>query len=471
MTIHFQILEQSTISSILSDAKELLKKIGVAIEDPSLLNFLAEHEISIDRTSSRAFFSETAIENACSSVPSKFSLFNRSGEKVADLGEGRTFFVPGSAALDIFDSSKNVARKAVRADLDQLAKLVQNLAVFHVQSTSIVPSDVPRDIADRVRLYHALRWCDKPLVTGTFKEDSLAPMVRMLEAVRGTSAALKEKPLAIFDCCPTAPLTWPKLTSNALMQCARLGVPAEIIPVPLLGATGPVTLHGALVQIAAENLSGIVIHQLTYPGAPLIWGGCPMSFDMKYGTTRAGAPETMLLNAASSEIAKYLGIPSHGYLTLSDAKTPDMQAGFESGQGALMAVLSGLNIVSGAGMLAFINCFSLEKLVFDASICETSLYIRNGIATYKTDFPSLFLEAQNSGGFLKLRHTKEIFRRELFFPKSVVDRSMLPTTTSCIERCVEEVKRLCALAQETSPLPKEVDHELEQILKPEMNHV
>jgi trimethylamine--corrinoid protein Co-methyltransferase len=56
---------------------------------------------------------------------------------------------------------------------------------------------------------------------------------------------------------------------------ARAGVPAEIVSMPLAGATAPVTLVGSVVQHAAECISGITIRQLAQPGSPIVWGGMP----------------------------------------------------------------------------------------------------------------------------------------------------------------------------------------------------
>jgi trimethylamine--corrinoid protein Co-methyltransferase len=114
---------------------------------------------------------------------------------------------------------------------------------------------------------------------------------------------------------------------------------------PLAGATAPVTLAAAVVQHTAENLSGLVIHQLANPGSPIVWGGSPASFDMRSGTTPMGAPETWLIDAAYVQVGKRLNLPTHVYMGMSDAKIIDAQCGFESMGGAMMAALAGANMI------------------------------------------------------------------------------------------------------------------------------
>ena len=101
---------------------------------------------------------------------------------------------------------------------------------------------------------------------------------------------------------------------QTLLECARSGLPAELISMPLFGATSPATLAGALVQHTAENLSGVVIHRLAGSGSPIIYGGSPAVFDMRHGTTAMGAIETAMVVCPYAQIGRSLGLPTHGYL-------------------------------------------------------------------------------------------------------------------------------------------------------------
>src|SRR4029453_541619 len=100
-----------------------------------------------------------------------------------------------------------------------------------------------------------------------------------------------------------------------------------------------------------ENLSGIVLNQCAQPGAPGVFWGAPSIFDIRVGGTPLGRRESSLLSCAGSQIAKFLGLPTHGYLGLSDTKVPDMQAGWETGMSALLGALAGGKMMSGGGLV------------------------------------------------------------------------------------------------------------------------
>ena len=162
-----------------------------------------------------------------------------------------------------------------------------------------------------------------PKLAGAFTVEAFDVIRDLQLAVRGSREELEAKPLTVFSCCPTSPLKWTREGAGNLVDCAREGVPVEIVPVPLSGFMAPVTLTGTLVQHTAETLSGVVISQLAGPGAPVLYGGAPAIFDMRYETTPMGAVETMMIDCAYNEIGKFLGLPTQAYIGLSDAKALD----------------------------------------------------------------------------------------------------------------------------------------------------
>jgi trimethylamine--corrinoid protein Co-methyltransferase len=290
----------------------------------------------------------------------------------------------------------------------------------------------------------------------------------MLIAVRGTAENLRQKPLAIFDCCPSPPLKWSNLTCQNLIDCAKAGIPAELVSMPLTGATSPGTLAGAVVQHAAESISGVVIHQLAHAGSPIIWGGSPAAFDMRHGTTPMGAIETMMIDSAYAKIGKYLGLPTHAYMALSDAKLLDAQAGLETGMGAVIAALSGINVISGPGMLDFESCQSLEKLVIDNEICGMALRLVKGIELRDNFSDDLFGDIYNGEHFLTSPNTIKWLREEFYFPSEVIDRAnyqmwLSVDGKSAGERAHEKVNQI--LNQAAPPqLEKDTIQELAKIM-------
>lgn len=459
-----KILDNKFIRSIVDEAFYILKKVGVEIENVAALNTLKKAGVKIKGR--RAYISERIVRQCLEKVPRSISLYNRSGEEEFILKDDNSYFVPGSAALFILDSKTQKPRAPTKEDYINYAILADYLPYIDFQSTAVVPADVPENIADRYRLYLSLIYGTKPVVTGTFIKESFSPMFDMLVAVRGSEKNLQTKPLAIFDVCPSPPLKWSDLTCQCLIDCAKAGIPSEMVSMPLLGATAQITLSGALVQHTAECFSGIVIGQLTKPGSPIIYGGSPAIFDMKSGTTPVAAIETMMIDTAYTQIGKHFGLPTHTYMGLSDSKTLDVQAGIEAGIGIILAALAGTNVVSGAGMLGFENCQSLEKLVVDNDICGMAKRLLKGIVKREEPMAGDILSGIE---FIKSPSTFKWFKEEQFFPGSIIDRKEVEEwlksgARKTETRACDEVQRILS-CHKPQLLDKDTQKELKKIMK------
>jgi len=443
-----ELLSQGLLERIVAEAMEVLGKVGVLVDDEEALAVLSDGGARVDKKSRRAIIPDDLVWRCVRSAPSAISIFSRDGEPALRLEERNVHFDPGSSAIKILDSQTLEARAAGSADLVNLVRLADALPNLAAQSTALVVSDVPRETADRYRLFLVLMNSSKPVVTGTFTVEGFAVMKEMLAAVAGSEQALREKPLAIFDACPSPPLEWSHLTVQTLLECARSGLPAELVSMPLFGATSPVTLTGALVQHTAENLSGVVIHQLAGRGSPIIYGGSPAVFDMRQATTAMGSLETAMVVCAYAQIGRFLGLPTHGYLGQSDSKLPDAQAGLESSLGIMMAALAGVNVVSGAGMLEFENCQSLEKLVIDDEICGMALRLARGIQGHGQRLAEdLWGDLTQGDHFLTSPVTFQWMREEILFPGAVIDRRSRDTwladgSTTALDRARQRVQQL-----------------------------
>lgn len=455
----FQLLDRMLIARILDEAFSLLKTPGVKVGSPAAAELLACGGARVE--SGTAHIPEGMIEQALASVPREFFVYDRSGRPAVHYGGNDVQFDPGSSCLNILDSETQHPRPAMADDLARMVQVSEMLPQYAAQSTAMVCNDVPSEIGDIYRLLVVLWHSQKPVVTGAFSVPTLHVMLELLATDSGGLEALKAKPRAVFDVCPSPPLNWSAFASDNLIELARAGVPAELISMPLAGATAPVTLSGAIVQHAAESLAGIVIHQLACPGAPIVWGGAPAIFDMSTGNTPMGAIETAMLDIGCAEVGRALGLPTHAYLVASDSKVLDAQAGMESSISAVLGALAGINMISGAGMLDFLACHSIEKLVIDAEAIASAQRLLAGVEPLG-DTLAMFAQIGLSGEFLKLKETRALFRVEQHFPSSVIDRS--GDTRGVVSRARERVSELLA-TYERPAIATEVERAMEAIVR------
>ena len=456
-----QLLDNELVARILDEAFELLASLGTRVGAPEAIELLGSAGATC--ANDIAHIPRRLVERALESVPGEFFLHDRSGTPVVHYGGDEVHFDPGSSCLNILDPGTQQPRPATSADLVRLVQVTEMLPQYAAQSTAMVCNDVPSEIGDWYRLLLVLWYSEKPIVTGAFSAATLKIMIELLAVDSGGADKLQGKPRAVFDVCPSPPLHWSEFAAHNMIELARAGVPAEIVSMPLAGATAPVTLSGAVVQHAAECLAGITIHQLAKPGAPVVWGGAPAIFDMATGNTPMGAVETAMLNLGCSQMGKSLGLPTHGYLVATDGQQIDAQAGIESGGSALLGALAGINMISGAGMLDFLACHSIEKLVIDAEAISSAQRLISGIQPQTESLAlGMFAKAGLHGDFLKLKETRALFRKEQHFPSAVIDRSGDANAPDILERARRRVLEL--VESYCKPvMPSEVEDGLQQV--------
>ena len=127
-------------------------------------------------------------------------------------------------------------------------------------------------------------------------------------------------------------------------------------------------------------------------------------------------------------------------------------------------------MISGAGMLDFLACFSLEKLVIDAEIVAMAKRLLDGVHTpTETLATAMFEGISFKGDFLKQKITRELFASEQHLPSKVLDRDSIRGWTQdgrldTLDRAKSQVQSL--LSQYELPvLPEHQVKELESLVK------
>jgi trimethylamine--corrinoid protein Co-methyltransferase len=403
-------------------------------------------------------FPPEVVDRAIATAPRRFSLFDRDGKPYTELGGDKVHFVPGSSGLQMLDHRTGETRPSNTRDFIEYVRVADGLKHLGYLATAFSTNDIEPQVSDAWRLYLVMTNSLKPVVSGAFTEHGVPRMGEMMQLFRRDRADLIARPMSIFTVTATGFYRYSEDSCQNMLDCAEYGIPIEIVPVTLMGLIAPVTLVGAAVMHVADVLAGLTMAQIVKPGTPVLFGGAPATFHMKTAMSPMAAIETLHLNVAYVEIAKHLGLPTQGYMALSEGKFLDAQAGAETFGGALLAAISGINSVSGPGMLDYVLTFSLEKLVFDDDLCGQALHFCRDFSVLE-DLPTVDLVRQllAEKHLLTSAHTLSHWPKELYLPGPSFDRINRETWMQAGSRKLEqrvhdEVERLLAtyVSPETS---------------------
>ena len=181
--------------------------------------------------------------------------------------------------------------------------------------------------------------------------------------------------------------------------------------------SSPISVAGAIAQSSAEAIAGVVIHQLTEPGAPILSGSAVLPMDMRQADLAYSSPEYMLNGLGATDYFGAIGIPSWIGAGCSDSHTFDAQAAAEAGANMAIAALAGTPFVHNLGFLSGGRTGSLEML----TLCDELVGWTNQMSVGRAvDADAIAFDvvkrAAPENSFLTDQHTQDRYLSENWYP-------------------------------------------------------
>lgn len=191
---------------------------------------------------------------------------------------------------------------------------------------------------------------------------------------------------------------------------------AMISPEVMCGATGPVTMSGALAQHNAEVLSVVILTQLCKPGAGAIYGCVSGISDMRTADISLGNFESQIFNVAAVQLADHYGLPCRISSGNTSAKETGVRAAVELSLGVQMGMAAGANIIT-TGLLDSTLMVSYEHMVL---LNELVNQFKSGLGATITDDKHLardvlLAEAHPSPNYIGNSHTFEWMKEAVYY--------------------------------------------------------
>lgn len=220
-------------------------------------------------------------------------------------------------------------------------------------------------------------------------------------------------------CNPISPLRYHHDQAAAVIRVAgskKLFRLAMICPEVMMGASGPMTMAGTLVQHNSEVIAGTLLAQFVCPGTPVVYGCVSAPMDLRSAQISQGNFETAILNAAAVQLADYYGMPSRISPGNTSAREPGVRAAVETALGLHIGAAAGGNIITTALldstlMISYEHLVLVDELINQLSAAGSEIHCDAG---------SLALEVINAVGlgstdFLQSSHTLEFMKRDIYF--------------------------------------------------------
>jgi trimethylamine--corrinoid protein Co-methyltransferase len=326
------------------------------------------------------------------------------------------------------------------------------------------PQDVPPDLLFLSATAAMLRNTSKPVSAAAVdRPDDVPYLIEMAAACCGGPEAFRRQPNLSLSVSPVSPLKFPADIAAAILAVAESGAPFHALPAPSLGATGPLTMAGALAQQHAEVLASFVLAAAARPGVPVVYCSRISPIDLRTAISVWGGPEVGMTGAGAAQLAHRLGLPCDSYGLSTTSPGLDPQFAYERLANALVPALAGVDILSGVGMGGGI-VGGFEIAVIDDEIISL---IQHVVAGYQVNETTLAYDVMKEviprdGIFLGEMHTVRHMRRgALWLPGlSVRDPA---SSEDVVSRARARAREILATHQ-VEPLDEDVDRHLAEIL-------
>jgi trimethylamine--corrinoid protein Co-methyltransferase len=373
------------------------------------------------RDDGRVCFPQTMVETAIARAAQRVNLPGFVEDLGLTIGGGQVHIGTGGAATEIYDSGTGDFRGAQLADLYDLMRLVGSLPNIHYGLRPVIARDMDQPfVLDLNTGFACLKACGKPIGISFDSAAHMEPVVSMFDMALGREGGFRAQPFCFGVIVhAVSPLRFAPEGVEIMQRAMAHRMPLQICTAAQAGATSPVTLAGALAQGLAETLAGLMVVDVIEPGYPCIFAFMPFVSDLRTGAMTGGSGEAAVAAAAAAQLLLHLGLPSTASAGMTDAKTPDAQAGYEKGYTVALSAQAGADMINlSVGMLASIMAASREALVIDNDMCGAILRTVRGIELNgeSIDLDRIEAVATGAGHYLGEAQTLELMKTEYTYP-------------------------------------------------------
>ena len=372
-------LTREKMEKLHSCTLEILQDVGMEVQHKGAREMLEKAGCRVEKK--RVYFPPTLVEWAFKVAPSRILLYDREGKFAMDCSGRNAYFGVGSAEPRIIDPFTGEQRLCNEEDNKNSVKVADAMPYIDYMMSLCQVYDHPKTSYEHE--YAAMiRYSSKPQVVITNDLESTKNVVEMASVVRGGLDKLIQKPLFILYCEPTSPFVCTKESVEKVMYMAENHLPVLYAPIPMNGATGPITPAASIIQANAECLAGLIIAECTRPGAPFLYGSIITNMDLKSLQPTYASPETMMAALAMSDIGRDLyQLPTWGTAGCTSSKLADEQAVMEGTQYITIAALNGPNVIHDVGYTTFGLALSLELVTMMNEAIGRMRRLADGINT------------------------------------------------------------------------------------------
>jgi len=408
MLSQIKVLSEGEIQQVHDASLEILETVGMRFPNRRVLSLLESGGARVDYDAQVAKFPRKFVEQHLQAAAKTSSHLLRR-ENGLSVNEG-DFQVDMCGQVTIYDYDKKDRRYGTTEDLVKGIVLGNELKNVRKVNAMITPSDVPADHADVYMAKALFTYSKKKTRPWIYRVQSAEAIIEIARIAYGQKRFKEEKPV-FYTVESISPLGFSDHSLEIALVMVNSGMNIGLGPIPMAGATAPVTPAGVLTLANAEAIGGIILVQTLNPGQPVYYHGGAHTMDLKSMVCSFGLPNQTLLGVAHLQMAGKYGLPCIANVGGTDSLAYDTQSGVQKGIGAALSLAGGVRIIIDVGLIGADQCTSFEQLVIDNEWVDYLNHIFRGFQVNdETIALDLIKKVGIGGNFVMEDHTLDHMR-------------------------------------------------------------
>ncbi len=469
METFLQVLSEEEKAQIHARTLIILGETGVQVNTAQGRQYLKDAGADVDENTKIVRFPRSLVEDSLRLAPKKFSLGARRTGWDLPMNSGECTLLPDGEGISIIDRKTGEHRPSTLKDWLETTRLIDAIDEIGVYWAMVEGGKREESILDSINYWcHLFRNFSKHVQDSSTNVEDSRWLLEILQTVFGDKETIRKTHPFSFLVCPQSPLIIEEQYTDAYLELLGWDIPIAVMPMPLMGGTGPGSMISMTILGNCEVLAMLCLIQAAAPGTPFIYAPALAVMNPRTGMLSSGAIENGLLSCAAIEMARFYELPVLGSGGGTDTFTPGIQASYERAMNAMLPMLSWPDLLVGVGLLGGSMILSLEQLVIDVEIFRMNKQTHRGIETNESSWLDEVIQLVGPGGnFLGEKSTRSHMRSgEWLIPSIGTHESQQAWIKAgkrdILEEAREKVEHILS-THEPLPLSSDVEKELEKI--------
>jgi trimethylamine--corrinoid protein Co-methyltransferase len=469
MKTQIEVLSAEECSQIHERSIKLLATTGVRILSKRSRQILKNAGAEGDTNSEIVRFPRPLIEESLKLAPRKFKLGGRRPDWDLEMNIGECSLLADGGAVSVLEWESGELRPGTFDDWLKATHLIDAIDEIGVYWNMVETRFNGNSLGDFVSYWRNIfSNCSKHIQDSTNSIKKSKLLLEILQIGFGNKEKIQQTHPFSFVLCPISPLVIDDTYTDSYLETIGYDIPVAIMPMPLMGLTGPASLISTLLTANSEVLAMLCLVQAAAPGTPVLYAPIPQTIEPHTWRYTGGAVENSLLGAAVTVMGRHYGLPVEGSTGGTDQYYPGAQASYERAINWTLPSIAWPDILVGPGLLGGSTILCFEQMVMDVEVFRRCSILHEGISTVENRWlEESIAETGPGGNFLKQPSTMKAAREGIWYLSKIGFHDTyekwktagMPDVIDVIHGVVQDILK----DYQPLPLDASVDIELESL--------